>query len=395
MREVTPRTPDPDRVFPEEGAEPIITVTFAMELPFSLRVPELQFVVSRPGSGWEGWGPDEIGHLVDIAANIPDRYEPRFRIALNQAIAEVAVPLRSARAAFPEWNSFPEERDGDPDVVEEERTTALVTVYERFLESPFGDDDLHAVIEWLSRRFDDCLGLLNDYLVILAAMQDEWHISRISRADLPRTAPLELDIRPTPSGSTTSRSTLDIHATIRDDLTAERDGAEVNAAVELVQAYREGRAPFWEWVQHYQAAEHHLGAGRYDQSVIASTTAMEVLVNVFLREVWEALELDPARLAGALACGFSNQLKAQLPKFLDRRVDLDDADLPPGRWHRDCYLVRNRTVHEGIRPSSAEAMDAKVATRAFVAWIGEAMKEDPRTAQIKAILGSPPGERRG
>lgn len=56
MREVKPRAPDPDRVFPDEGAEPIMTVTFGLELPISLRVPELQFVVSRRGSGWDGWG---------------------------------------------------------------------------------------------------------------------------------------------------------------------------------------------------------------------------------------------------------------------------------------------------------------------------------------------------
>jgi hypothetical protein len=48
------------------------------------------------------------------------------------------------------------------------------------------------VLEWLSRRFDDVLGLLNGCLVILAATDDEWHISRISRADLPRRAPLLL-----------------------------------------------------------------------------------------------------------------------------------------------------------------------------------------------------------
>jgi hypothetical protein len=391
MREVTPRTPDPDRVFPDEGAEPIMAVTFGLELPFSLRVPELQFVVSRPGSGWDGWGPDEIGHLIDLRAKIPDGYEPHFRIALNQAAVTVPAPWSAAKLAFPEWEGFGGDEEGN---VDEARTTALVSVYTRMFETPFGDDDDRAVTEWLSRQFDDALGLLNDYLVILAAMHDEWHISRISRADLPRRAPFRLEIRPTRAGATSSSSTLDVHATLRDDLPDERDANELLAAVELIQRYREGRAPFWDWVQYYQAAEHHLGSGRYDQSVIAATTAMEVLVNIFFREVWEALELDPGHLTGVLGCGFKNQLTHQLPKFLSESVDLDNEDLPPGRWYQDCYGLRNRTVHEGRRPSSAEAMDAKVATRAFAAWIGASMHDDERTAQIKAILQAPVGERR-
>lgn len=393
MRSVKPRTPDPDRVFPDEGAEPIMAVTFCLELPFSLRVPELQFVISRPGSGWDGWGADEIGHLIDLKAKIPDGLEPHFRIALNQAPAMAPPPLSAARRAFPEWPGFGSD-EGDKDTVEVQRTTALVSVYSRALDSPFGDGDNEAEKEWVSRRFDETLGLLNDYLVILAAMNDEWHISRISRSDLPRQAPFWVEIRPIGAESKGFGSTLDVHATIRDDLPGEREANEVVAAVELIQAYREGRTPFWDWVQYYQAAEHHLGSGRYDQSVIAATTGMEVLVNVFFREIWEALELDPESLAGVLGCGFKNQLTAQLPKFLNEPVNLDDEGLPPGRWYRDCYLLRNRTVHEGHRPSSAEAMDAKVATRAFVAWIGTTLKDDERITQIKTILQVPVGERR-
>ncbi len=188
MKEVEPRTPDPDQVFPAEEAEPIVTVTFALELPFSLRVPELEFVVSRPGTAWDGWGPDEVGHLVDLRANIPDGYTPHFRIALNQAIVSIPAPLSAARRAFPNWEGF----DGDTeDGVEKERTTALVSVYTPMVDSPLGDGDEQGFIEWLSRRFDACLQLLNDYLVILAAMQDEWHISCRRRLKTGPPAPVE------------------------------------------------------------------------------------------------------------------------------------------------------------------------------------------------------------
>lgn len=53
-----------------------MTVTFGLELPFSLRMPEVAFVHSRRGPGWDGWGPDEIAHLIDLEAKIPDWHWP-------------------------------------------------------------------------------------------------------------------------------------------------------------------------------------------------------------------------------------------------------------------------------------------------------------------------------
>lgn len=394
MREVAPRPPDPDRVFPDEGAEPITTVTFGIELPFSLRVPELQFVHSRRGPGWAGWGADEIGNLIDLQAKIPDGFEPHFRIALKQAAVTVPAPLSAARLAFPGWAGFDQDQESKEVSTQIQRTTALVSVYSRTLDAAFGGDDEDAAEEWFSRRFDEALVFLNDYLVILADVHREWHISRISRADLPRMAPYRVEVRSNTAGAKGFSSKLDVHAHMRDDLPDEREAEEVTLAIQLVQGYREGRAPFLDWSQYLQAAEHHLGSGRYEQTVIAAATAMEVLVNVFFREVWEALKLEPERLPGVLGCGFKNQLVDQLPKLLTAHVDLKDEDTPPGRWYRDCYLVRNRAVHEGYRPTSAEAMDATLATRAFASWIGASMEDDARTNQIKWILQTRPIERR-
>jgi hypothetical protein len=391
MREVEPRQPDPSRLFPDEDAEPILTVTFALELPFSLRVPETQFVHSRRGPGWDGWGADEIGHLIELDAKIPDGFEPHLRIALKQTTVTVPAPLTAARIAFCDWPGFDQARDDDGGEAEVQRTTALVSVYSRMMDAPFGGDEEDEEAKgWFSRRFDEALVFLNDYLVILADVHREWHISRISRADLPRMAPYRVEVRPLAGGTKGFSSTLDVHATVRDDLPDEREPEELALAVHLVQAYREGSAPFFEWSQYLQESEHHLGSGRYEQAVIAAATAMEVLLNVFFREIWEAFSLEPERLAGVFSCGFKNQLSDHLAKFLVEPVDLRDEELPPGRWRRDCYLVRNRAVHEGYRPSSAEAMDATLATRSFASWIGASMKDDARTDKIKWILQTRP-----
>ena len=77
-------------------------------------MPQLQFVHSRRGPGWDGWGSDEIAHLIDLEAKIPEGFEPHFRIALGQASVNVPAPLTAARLAFPEWEGFEEGGEGAP-----------------------------------------------------------------------------------------------------------------------------------------------------------------------------------------------------------------------------------------------------------------------------------------
>lgn len=161
------------------------------------------------------------------------------------------------------------------------------------------------------------------------------------------------------------------------------------AAVELIHRYRVGEVPFFDWIELYQAAEHHLGSGRNAQAVIFATTATEVLVNSLFRVLWAVLGEDEKRLPGVLDCGFMNQLTVHLPRFLGEELDLRNVDSPPGRWHRDCYDLRNDIVHKGQKPSPPQAMAAKQATRAFAGWIGAALKPDPRTDWIKGFLQAP------
>jgi hypothetical protein len=268
-----------------------------------------------------------------------------------------------------------------------------ITIYELADKTPLGSDESdearfqHAIVGWLSRRLDEALSFLNQYLVILAGMRDEWHTSALSRSDLPRDAPWKLTIHPTPAGWTGPSGTLDVHATIRDDLPDERSAEEITYAVEAVHQARRGQAPFFQFVELYQAAEHHLGSGRHDQSVIAACTATEVLVNTLFRVVWVCREREPAKLEGILSAPFRNQLTGLLPKYVvGAPVDLDDAGTPPGRWYADCYRVRNRIVHEGQKAGAGEAYDAKVATGDFARWIGQEFQVDPRTEWIRRFL---------
>jgi hypothetical protein len=396
MEKIKPPKLDPDRILPAPDAEPIAALTFLLELPHCLRIEELVFLVSDRGGSWPGWNPDAIGHMAGLSRAVPQNdLKPRFRVEVKQTRVDGWVPLLAAESAFPDWQGVERpQRPHDPTAhgADELRTVIQITIYGLADETPLaqgeGDDERfrHEVIEWLSRRLDEALSFLNQYVVILAGLRDEWHISSLSRIDLPRDAPWKLTLFPTPEGWTDPSGTLDVHATIRDDLPEHRTEEEVKYAVEVVHEARAGRVPFFQFVELYQAAEHHLGSGRHDQSVIAACTATEVLINTIFRVLWACLERDPDKLEGVLNAPFKNQLIDLLPKFLDGDLRLTDESSPPGRWHADCYLLRNRIVHEGQKASAGEAYDSKVVTGDFARWIGKELTADPRSDGIKEFL---------
>ena len=392
---IVPREFDPDRIDPAPDAEPIVGLSFLLELPHCLRIADLVFLISDRGGSWPGWGSDAIGHMVGMSAPVPeDDLRPRFRVEVKQTRVDAWVPLFAAERAFPDWRTVERPiRPNGPTArgPNELRSVVEITIYDLASQTPlskgeadparFSDD----MAEWLSRRLDEALAFLNQYLVILGGMRDEWHISSLSRIDLPRDTPWKLNLFPAPDGWTGPGGTVDTHATIRDDLPERRTEKETIDAIEVVHQARAGRAPFFLFLELYQTAEHHLGSGRHDQSVIAASTAIEVFINTLFRTLWECLERDRNKLGGVLKAPFKNQLTGILRKFLDEELDLDDKSLPPGRWHGECYLLRNRIVHEGQKANAGEAYDSKVATGDFVRWIGKALTPDPRTDWIKGI----------
>jgi len=395
MEPLTPREFDPNRITPNEDAEPIAALSFLLELPHCLRIDDVAFLVSDRGGSWPGWNPDAIGHATGMSMPAPeDDLKPRFRVGIKQTRVDGWVPLLAAGQAFPDWQAVdhPERPSGTTTRGENElRSVVQITIYDPANETPLNRGDSgteqfeHEVAEWLSRRLDEALSFLNQYLVILGGTRDEWHISSLSRIDLPRDTPWKLTILPTPEGWAGSSGTMDAHITLRDDLPEQRTQQEIIDAVNVVHEARAGRAPFFQFLELYQASEHHLGSGRHDQSVIAACTATEVFINTLFRALWLCLERDPEKLGGVLRAPFRNQLTELLPKSLDEDLDLDDKLLPPGRWYADCYLLRNRVVHEGQKATAGEAYDSKVATGDFVRWICKALSPDPRTDWIKTL----------
>jgi hypothetical protein len=79
-----------------------------------------------------------------------------------------------------------------------------------------------------------------------------------------------------------------------------------------------------------------------------------------------------------------------LPKLLKVPMDIKDSDSVAGRWWTDCYLLRNKVVHEGHKPDDGEALASKMATGAFTRWLGQSLTDDERLEGIKRFTAPPP-----
>jgi hypothetical protein len=106
---------DVDELLPS-GAEPVLTVTFLLQLPYSIRVAESRFLVSESGDPWPGWTAEAMGALASMP-RLPDGLRPTHTIAIEQAMVPARNPLLAAQLAFPDWDGVlqPEGPEEDPE----------------------------------------------------------------------------------------------------------------------------------------------------------------------------------------------------------------------------------------------------------------------------------------
>jgi hypothetical protein len=317
MPEVPPywheiNTPDPPPDLADAlpaHAEHVLTISFLFELPYDIRVEDALFLTSANAEPWEGWTPAAMGALAGMP-RLPDGVRPTHSLELRHARVWNGVPHQAVRQAFPDWDAHlePPRQPISPDspaanCEQESRGAVRVSIFQSAEELP--GDDGEGIANWTSRRFDEALELTNQYLVMLAAMHDEWHISSLSRIDLPRELPYTLRLDPEmPGGPFPISGSLDIWSWFVDGIPPFRPPDEIQAVVAMVREYRSGRLPFFPWIELYQAAEHHLGSGRYAQSVIAATTGIEVLINTLFRVVAVLKDWDEQDLRKMLRANF-------------------------------------------------------------------------------------------
>jgi hypothetical protein len=385
---------DLSELFPSPDADPVLMVTFMLALPQCLRISHSSISVGEPGGPWPGWTHKAM--MVAAGFNeLPEGSRPSYVIEIGQSKVRQGVALDSAVRTFKNWDfgigsSWSRFRRrmwlrlsawrGQREWQSSSLVTLFVTHEGLPDPAPLFDQN------WLLAKLDEAIAFLNQYLVTLAAFSDEWQISSISRFDIQRLVPFKMRLDPPVSGWKDIASSFDAHPYLPGDLGEERPSRQVIQAITMVQAARSGNVPFFQFLEHYQSAEHHLGSGRSGLAIISACTATEVFINTLFREAGRCLGTPQRKIDGALGCGFSNQLRDHLPKLISEDLDLADADSPAGKWWTDCYDLRNNIVHKGYKPTEDQALRGKTATSTFIRWILKSLNDDPRLDPIRGMV---------
>jgi len=136
------------------------------------------------------------------------------------------------------------------------------------------------------------------------------------------------------------------------------------------------------------SARRSLLFGRAAQAALEAGTAAELLITTVIREVGPLRCEDATRLLSIITGPFRSRFEHHLGRLIGLKVDLSDAANPAGAWYADAYLLRNRIVHTGYRPSAEEARRALTATGDLTAAIGRALHVDPVTRGLGNLLVS-------
>jgi hypothetical protein len=174
-----------------------------------------------------------------------------------------------------------------------------------------------------------------------------------------------------------------------------------DALNELIGIYRQlDIHPFFNSAEWFRRAEY---ARRYSGENVDVVVSLQVSMESMLYATWTLLLVDQGKTSAEIVdtlnsdTRYRSLLVSVLPSLLGGRWDINAVETPVGKyWHR-LYLMRNRVVHRGHRPSWPEAeaaYEAYVELREFInERLWDRHKAFPRT--LLAKVGIPGLRRRG
>jgi hypothetical protein len=129
-------------------------------------------------------------------------------------------------------------------------------------------------------------------------------------------------------------------------------------------------------------------AGDPVRAIIDLNTAIEVLVSVTLTEAGRLAGWEEERISRATSwrTGLKRRVRHHLAELLGSGDDLNQKESPWSRWFRGGYLLRNRAVHEGIRPSRDDIEAALEEADAVLADLRRRLASDGRFSDLVPML---------
>jgi hypothetical protein len=158
----------------------------------------------------------------------------------------------------------------------------------------------------------------------------------------------------------------------------------------LVGKQHAGGHPFWLLGEGLVETRRALGRGRAAHAVIEAGIAFEVLVAALVRELSALEGVPPDEVERILNAGLKNVVTDHLPRLTGLTVDLDDKSNIFGSWWSNTYVLRNRVVHEGHRPSLSEARQAVLSVKAAVDHIGLELAKHDKTREVGLMIAAEP-----
>lgn len=242
----------------------------------------------------------------------------------------------------------------------------------------------------IEAAFDFCLTYLNEYLVSLAVGSGNARIDALSRGDFPFLCPVILEAVGASHrvGTTFVRVIHEATPDVAGRLPLPQRVLE--AAARFATAGRRGDEPLFAFYELFHGAQAAILRGQFLQGVVLCGTATEVLIDVVLREAL-TLEGHSSRVEGILKAPFTSRVDDHLQAVTHALLDRHDPNNPLGRWWNDAYRLRNRSVHEGYRPTRLEALAARDATFALVDALGSGLRTQDATRNLgERLRMSPP-----
>jgi hypothetical protein len=238
---------------------------------------------------------------------------------------------------------------------------------------------------WLTRRFDEAFAGLNQFLDGLGFASRVADVGALRRTELPPWIPAIVDdsVSETSTRRRALLTALQLHDF--DDLRVPHvDPDAVSTAAWLFdRATSDQGTPFQLFIAYVQRARRDLDDGLTREAVLALGTAVETLVAVALRSVWQAEGENEASIKRKLHAGFRNLLEHHL------RLRIDAAGADPSAidaWDSECYQLRNQVAHEGLLPDPRAAMAAWRATMSLAVEVAETLRNDNRLTELADTL---------
>jgi hypothetical protein len=365
-------------------------------LPHDLQLRDEVLFGYDDAEPWDGWTRHTMGALIGLDGPVEEGTTPACRLIFRSARGRLRISPARADGAFDDLvlpvlsrSRRVRRRIGATaaGLVARQpvRTAVAISLYAVDREGSYLSD------EAAQPRAKEALDALNDFLAALSMGGDDALVGPLAAGDLPVAVPYVSEV--VPGYDKAPRRTdgmAGLHVWAPELLDIPRPAAEIEQAAAMFRAWREDREPAFPVLELSHTAVRDLLAGRRRTAAITASTTIDMLIELVLRRAWLPAGLPAGELQAALEDRPREQLETHLARVLQEHIDLRDINSPPGRWWRDGFLLRNRTVHEGYRPTFAEVEASVNAARDLIVFVGARLDRRPAT---RGVAGGLPTER--